>query len=86
LVIFRRYHQRDTLLKLEADARAHGAAVSYLVEHSAGSGKSNTIAWTAHGFSNLHDANDTKAIVITDRVIVDQQHQETTYQFETPEA
>ena len=59
---------------------------SYLVQHSAGSGKSNTIAWTAHRLSNLHDAADNKVfdkvIVITDRVILDRQLQETIYQFE----
>ena len=55
-------------------------------EHSAGSGKSNTIAWTAHRLSNLHDAADTKVfdkvVVITDRVVLDRQLQETIYQFE----
>ena len=86
VVIFPRYHQWDAVLKLEADAKANGAGQSYLIEHSAGSGKSNTIAWAAHRLSNLHDANDTKVfdkvIVITDRVILDQQLQDTIYQFE----
>ena len=85
-VIFPRYHQWDAVLALEADAKAQGAGQSYLVEHSAGSGKSNTIAWTAHRLSNLHDAADTKVfdkvVVITDRVILDRQLQETIYQFE----
>jgi type I restriction enzyme R subunit len=85
-VIFPRYHQWDAVLKLEADAKANGAGQSYLIEHSAGSGKSNTIAWSAHRLSNLHDANNTKVfdkvIVITDRVILDRQLQETIYQFE----
>ena len=71
-MIFPRYHQWDAVLKLEADAKANGAGQSYLIQHSAGSGKSNTIAWTAHRLSNLHDASDTKVfdkvIVITDRV------------------
>ncbi len=56
------------------------------MEHSAGSGKSNTIAWTAHRLSNLHDATETKVfdkvVVITDRVVLDRQLQDTIYQFE----
>jgi type I restriction enzyme, R subunit len=86
VVIFPRFHQWDAVLKLEADTRARGAGRNYLVQHSAGSGKSNTIAWTAHRLSNLHDANDVKVfdkvVVITDRVILDRQLQETIYQFE----
>jgi type I restriction enzyme R subunit len=85
-VIFPRYHQWDAVMKLEADARANGAGHSYLVQHSAGSGKSNTIAWTAHRLSTLHTAEDRKVfdkvVVITDRVILDRQLQETIYQFE----
>jgi type I restriction enzyme R subunit len=85
-VIFPRFHQWDAVLALEADAKANGAGHNYLIEHSAGSGKSNTIAWTAHRLSSLHDDTDTKVfdkvIVITDRVILDRQLQETIYQFE----
>ena len=85
-VIFPRYHQWDCVLRLEADAREHGAGQNYLVQHSAGSGKSNTIAWTAHRLASLHDSGDEKVfdkvIVITDRVILDRQLQETIYQFE----
>ena len=85
-MIFPRYHQWDAVLKLEADAREHGAGRSYLIQHSAGSGKSNTIAWIAHRLSTLHDANDRKVfdkvVVITDRVVLDRQLQETIYQFE----
>jgi type I restriction enzyme R subunit len=85
-IIFPRYHQWDAVLSLEADAKAEGAGKSYLIQHSAGSGKSNTIAWTAHRLSNLHDASDTKVfdkvVVITDRVVLDRQLQETIYQFE----
>ena len=85
-VIFPRYHQWDAVRSLEAHAAANGAGQSYLVQHSAGSGKSNTIAWTAHRLSSLHDATDTKVfdkvIVITDRVVLDRQLQETIYQFE----
>jgi type I restriction enzyme R subunit len=85
-VIFPRYHQWDAVLKLEADAYENGAGRSYLIQHSAGSGKSNTIAWTAHRLSTLHDAQDRKVfdkvVVITDRVVLDRQLQETIYQFE----
>jgi type I restriction enzyme, R subunit len=85
-VIFPRYHQWDGVIKLEADARANGAGHSYLIQHSAGSGKSNTIAWAAHRLSTLHDAEDRKVfdkvVVITDRVILDRQLQDTIYQFE----
>lgn len=85
-VIFPRYHQWDAVLALEAAARAEGPGRNYLVQHSAGSGKSNTIAWLAHRLSNLHDAGDRKVfdkvVVITDRVILDRQLQDTVYQFE----
>ena len=85
-VIFPRYHQWDCVLRLEAHAREHGAGHNYLIQHSAGSGKSNTIAWTAHRLTSLHDAGDEKVfdkvVVITDRVILDRQLQETIYQFE----
>jgi type I restriction enzyme R subunit len=72
LVIFPRYHQWDAVLALEAHAREHGAGEQYLIEHSAGSGKSNTIAWKVFD----------KVIVITDRLVLDRQLQETIYQFE----
>ena len=69
-----------------ADARSSGAGQNYLVEHSAGSGKSNTIAWLAHRLSNLFsDANEPvfhKVVVITDRVVLDRQLQRTIYQFD----
>ena len=85
-VIFPRYHQWDAVLKLEVDAAANGSGHSYLIQHSAGSGKSNTIAWTAHRLSTLHSADDRKVfdkvVVITDRVILDRQLQDTIYQFE----
>jgi type I restriction enzyme R subunit len=86
VVIFPRYHQWDAVLAIESDAREHGTGQHYLIEHSAGSGKSNTIAWTAHRLSTLHDAGDTKVfdkvIVITDRLVLDRQLQDTIYQFE----
>lgn len=85
-VIFPRFHQWDAVLALEASARADGPGTDYLIEHSAGSGKSNTIAWTAHRLSTLHGADDEqvfdKIVVITDRVILDKQLQDVIYQFE----
>jgi type I restriction enzyme, R subunit len=85
-VIFPRYHQWDAVRKLETDSAANGAGQSYLIQHSAGSGKSNTIAWTAHRLSTLHTTEDhkvfDKVVVITDRVILDRQLQDTIFQFE----
>lgn len=85
-VIFPRFHQWDAVLAMEADARAQGPGHNYLVQHSAGSGKSNTIAWLAHRLSSLHNTSNDKVfdkvIVITDRVVLDRQLQDTIYQFE----
>ena len=85
-MIFPRYHQLDSVRKLVADARGKGVGHNYLVEHSAGSGKSNSIAWLAHRLASLHDDKDEKVfdsvIVITDRLVLDQQLQNTIYQFE----
>ncbi|MEZ4786163.1 MAG: type I restriction endonuclease [Candidatus Kapaibacterium sp.] len=85
-MIFPRYHQLDCVRKLVASARAHGPGRNYLVQHSTGSGKSNSIAWLAHRLSSLHDADDKKVfdsvIVVTDRRILDQQLQSTIYQFD----
>ncbi len=85
-IVFPRYHQWDAVRQLEAHAREHGAGPSYLVEHSAGSGKSNSIAWLAHRLSSLHDAADQKVfdkvVVITDRLVLDRQLQETVHQLE----
>jgi type I restriction enzyme R subunit len=85
-IIFPRFHQWDAVRKLEAHAREHGAGSSYLVQHSAGSGKSNSIAWLAHRLASLHDASDRpvfdKVVVITDRLVLDRQLQDTIYQFE----
>ncbi|HVA86552.1 MAG TPA: DEAD/DEAH box helicase family protein [Candidatus Saccharimonadales bacterium] len=84
--IFPRYHQWDAVRRLEATARAEGSGQRYLVQHSAGSGKSNTIAWLAHRLMSLHGTDDApvfdKVVVITDRIILDRQLQETIYQFE----
>lgn len=86
ITIFPRYHQWAAVRALEATAKAEGAGHDYLVEHSAGSGKSNTIAWLAHRLSTLHAEGDRKVfdkvVVITDRLVLDRQLQETIYQFE----
>lgn len=85
-LIFPRYHQLDTVRRLLADAKVHGTGKRYLIQHSAGSGKSNTIAWLAHGFSNLHDANNNRVfdsvIVVSDRRVIDRQLQNAIGQFQ----
>jgi type I restriction enzyme R subunit len=84
-LIFPRYHQWDAVRQLEVATRTEGAGHSYLVQHSAGSGKSNTIAWLAHRLSTLHQGDSKvfdKVVVITDRVVLDRQLQDTIYQFE----
>lgn len=85
-LIFPRFHQLDVVRKLIDTVAQEGAGQVYLVQHSAGSGKSNSIAWSAHRMANLHDAADTKVfdsvIVITDRRVLDKQLQETISQFE----
>ena len=85
-MIFPRYHQLDVVRRLEEAARREGVGHNYLVEHSAGSGKSNTIGWLTYRLASLHnDANVRifdSVIVVTDRVVLDQQLQNTIYQFE----
>ncbi|MDQ3587318.1 MAG: DEAD/DEAH box helicase family protein [Actinomycetota bacterium] len=85
-LIFPRFQQWDAVRKLAADARASGPGSSYLIQHSAGSGKSNTIAWIAHRLAGLHDAADRKVfdkvVVITDRIVLDRQLQATVFQFD----
>ncbi len=85
-MIFPRYHQLDVVTKLLADVREKGAGHSYLIQHSAGSGKSNSIAWLAHRLSGLHNAKDEKifqsVIIVTDRRVLDSQLQNTVYQFD----
>ena len=85
-MIFPRFHQIDAVLKMIVHARANGGGKNYLIQHSAGSGKSNTIAWTAHRLVTLHDDVDNPvfdtAIVVTDRVVLDRQLQGTIAQFE----
>jgi type I restriction enzyme R subunit len=85
-LIFPRFHQLTCVKSLVTHAALEGPGHPYLVQHSAGSGKSNSIAWTAHRLSNLHDANDKKVfdsvVVVTDRRVLDKQLQETISQFE----
>lgn len=85
-LIFPRYHQLDVVRKLIADAKQNHAGKNYLIQHSAGSGKSNSIAWLAYRLATLHDNNDNiifdSVIVITDRKVLDQQLQDNIYQFE----
>ncbi len=85
-MIFPRYHQLDAVRKLVGHAQGHGSGHNYLVQHSAGSGKSNSIAWLAHRLSSLHNINDEKifhsVVVITDRRVLDKQLQDTIFQFE----
>lgn len=85
-MMFPRYHQWEVVTKLVEAAVSEGAGEKYLIQHSAGSGKSNSIAWTAHQLSTLYNAQGDKqfhsVIVITDRTILDDQLQDTIYQFE----
>lgn len=85
-MIFPRYHQLQAVRMMVNSARAEGAGHNYLIEHSAGSGKSNTIAWLAHRLASLHDLGDVRifdsVVVVTDRRVLDQQLQDTIYQFE----
>lgn len=85
-LIFPRFHQLDAVHKITAHAQNYGAGHNYLVQHSAGSGKSNTIAWLSYRLSGLHDASDQRifdsVIVVTDRRVLDSQLQNTIYQFE----
>ncbi|HEU5378680.1 MAG TPA: type I restriction endonuclease [Ktedonobacteraceae bacterium] len=85
-LIFPRYHQLDAVRRLVADARVSGPGKRYLVQHSAGSGKSNTLAWLAYQLSVLQDAQDhlifDSVIIISDRRVLDQQLQKTVRQFQ----
>ena len=85
-MIFPRFHQLDAVRKLVSHARTNGTGNNYLIQHSAGSGKSNSIAWLAHRLASLHDEHDKKVfhsvIVVSDRRVLDQQLQSTIYQFE----
>lgn len=80
-LIFPRYHQLDVVRKLIADVREYGTGKNYLIQHSAGSGKSNSIAWTAYRLASLHNEENkpvfSSVIVVTDRTVLDAQLQET---------
>ena len=88
-LIFPRYHQWDVVNKLINAARTEGPGHKYLIQHSAGSGKSNSIAWSAHQLSALHKDDGSKLfdsiIVVTDRTVLDDQLQETISQFTSTE-
>lgn len=79
-VIFPRYHQLDVIRKTLEDVYVNGSSQNYLIQHSAGSGKTNSIAWLAHRLASLHDANNKiifdNIIICTDRVVVDRQLQQ----------
>ncbi len=85
-LFFPRYHQLDVVRKLVAAAREEGAGHNYLIQHSAGSGKTMSIAWLAHRLQSLHDQADRKrfhgVIVITDRRVLDKQLQDAIFQIE----
>lgn len=78
-LIFPRYHQLDLIRKLLASVYEHGSELNYLIEHSAGSGKTNSIAWLTYRLASLHDAKNRiifdNIIIVTDRVVVDRQLQ-----------
>jgi len=85
-VIFPRYHQLDAVRKIVVGARQEGPGRNYLIQHSAGSGKTNSISWLSHRLASLHDTGDKKVydcvIVVTDRRVLDQQLQDAIYQIE----
>jgi type I restriction enzyme R subunit len=85
-VIFPRFHQLDVTRKLQAAVLAEGPGSKYLIQHSAGSGKTNSIAWTAHFLAELHDAQNKKlfdtVLVVSDRNVIDTQLQEALFDFE----
>jgi len=85
-MIFPRFHQLDATRKLRAAVLEEGPGGKYLIQHSAGSGKTNSIAWTAHLLADLHDAKDEKifssVVVVSDRNVIDTQLQEAIFAFE----
>ncbi len=85
-MMFPRYHQLDAVRNLVRTAGAEGAGHPYLIQHSAGSGKTNSISWLAHHLASLHDKKDIKVfdcvVVITDRQVLDRQLQDAIYQIE----
>ena len=78
-IIFPRYHQLDVIRRLLADVKANKTSQNYLIQHSAGSGKTNSIAWLAHRLASLHDSENKiifdNIVIVTDRVVVDRQLQ-----------
>ena len=78
-MIFPRYHQLDVIRRVLADVRENLSSQNYLIQHSAGSGKTNSIAWLAHRLISLHDADNKivfdNIVIVTDRVVVDRQLQ-----------
>lgn len=85
-ILFPRYHQLDATRKLLSSISIEGAGGKYLIQHSAGSGKTNSIAWTAHFLADLHDAQNQKVfdsvLVVSDRNVIDTQLQEAIFSFE----
>ena len=85
-LVFPRYHQLDSVSRLVESARAEGTGRNYLVQHSAGSGKTNSISWLAHRLASLHTGDDRKVfdcvLVITDRRVLDAQLQDAIRQIE----
>ncbi len=85
-MVFPRYHQLDSVRKLVFATGQEGVGRNYLIQHSAGSGKTNSISWLSHRLASLHDAQDVKlfdcVIVITDRRVLDKQLQDAIYQIE----
>lgn len=88
-IIFPRYHQLDVVTKIIADVKEKGSGENYLIQHSAGSGKSNSIAWLAYRLSSLHNLENqsifTSVIVVTDRKVLDSQLQDTISGFDHTE-
>ncbi|GED49779.1 restriction endonuclease subunit R [Carnobacterium maltaromaticum] len=86
ILIFPRYHQLDVVKKLIADVKESGSGSNYLIQHSAGSGKSNSIAWLAYHLSSVHDVLDnpifSSIIIVTDRTVLDRQLQKTITSFD----
>lgn len=85
-LIFPRYHQLDVVTKLVEDTKAHGSGQHYLIQHSAGSGKSNSIAWLAYHLQKVHDSKNqplfNSVIIVTDRTVLDRQLQNTITSFD----
>lgn len=85
-IIFPRYHQLDLIRKLISDVRENKTSLNYLIEHSAGSGKTNSIAWLAHRLVTLHDENSEviydNIVIVTDRIVVDRQLQKAILQID----